>query len=142
MFNLKIETPMRVIDSKVHGILDYVMGALLIAAPWLLGFANGGAAQWVPVIIGILTIGQSLMTNYELGAAKIIPLSVHLGIDVIAGVFLAISPWLFGFAGLIFWPHLVFGLSEVMAGLMTKQSEAGYSPQEPVATYGRNRTGR
>jgi len=33
---------MRFIPTKVHGILDYVVGVALIAAPWLFGFANVG----------------------------------------------------------------------------------------------------
>lgn len=83
---------MRFINSKTHGILDYLTGALLIVAPWLFGFANGGAAQTVPVVIGIAIIAMALFTDYELGAVKTIPLNFHLGTDVAAGLFLAVSP--------------------------------------------------
>jgi hypothetical protein len=129
-YNSEVNNPlikriaMRVIDSRIHGVLDYLMGVLLIASPWLLGFANGSAAQWIPVIVGVMIIGQSLMTDYEMGAVKVIPLPVHLNLDIISGIFLAISPWLFGFADLIYWPHLIFGVGEVMAGLMTRQNPA------------------
>jgi len=34
---------MRVIETKTHGYMDYLMGVLLIAAPWLFDFARGGA---------------------------------------------------------------------------------------------------
>ena len=38
---------MRFISTRVHGILDYLMGPLLIASPWLFDFDNGGAETWV-----------------------------------------------------------------------------------------------
>ena len=117
---------MRFIPTRVHGVLDYLMGLLLIAAPWLFGFADAEneAARWIPVILGAGVILYSLMTRYELGVARIIPMSTHLALDVIGGIFLAASPWLFGFADEIWWPHLVFGLLEIGAGLMTETTPA------------------
>lgn len=44
----------------------------------------------------------------------------HLGLDIAGGVLLAASPWLFGFASLVFWPHLIVGLFEIAAGVMTR----------------------
>lgn len=111
---------MRVISTRVHGILDYLMGVVLIAAPWLLGFARNGAETWVPVALGAGVIAYSLLTNYELGAVRVIPMSVHLGIDVVGGLLLAASPWLFGFSDSVYLPHLIFGLLEVGAGLLTR----------------------
>lgn len=58
---------MRWIGTKTHGYLDYIMGMLLIAAPWIFGFARDGAETWVPVILGAGVILYSLLTDYELG---------------------------------------------------------------------------
>lgn len=49
---------------------------------------------------------MSLITRYELSPTKLIPLKVHLGADIAAGFLLAASPWLLGFAEVIWWPHL------------------------------------
>jgi hypothetical protein len=111
---------MKIISTKVHGVLDYLMGILLIASPWLLGFANGTAAQWVPVALGIVMLLMSLMTNYEAGAAKVIGMRMHLTMDVLSGFFLAASPWLFNFNEVVYVPHVVLGAFEVLAALMTK----------------------
>lgn len=111
---------MRFIPTRVHGALDYLIGVVLIAAPWLFGFATGGPAQWVPVILGLAVIGYSAVTAYELGLVPLIPVPVHLTIDIVVGIILALSPWLFGFAALVFWPHLLVGLLEVGAGLTTE----------------------
>lgn len=111
---------MRFIPTRVHGAVDYGMGVLLIVAPWLLGFAGGGAETWVPVVLGIAAIGYSLFTDYELGLVRRIPMRTHLGLDLGSGVLLATSPWLFGFAGLVYLPHLILGLIEIGAALTTQ----------------------
>lgn len=54
------------IDTRTHGILDYATGALLLAAPYLFGFATGGIEQWLPQLLGAMTIAMSLFTDYEL----------------------------------------------------------------------------
>jgi hypothetical protein len=111
---------MRFIPTKIHGAMDYLTGIVLILAPWLLGFADGSVAHWLPVILGAGVIAFSLMTDYEFGITRIIPMPVHLGLDMAGGALLAVSPWLFGFADKVFWPHLIVGLLEIGAGLMTK----------------------
>ena len=119
------EGGLRFIPTRVHGMLDYGVGALLIVVPYLLGFADGTAAQWVPQFLGLVAIGGALMTDYELGVMRVIPMPVHLGIDIASGVLLAVSPWLFGFADRVFWPHLVVGVMEIGAGLTTRTVPEG-----------------
>jgi len=116
---------MRIIPTKIHGILDYLMGVLLIASPWLFNFHRGGAETYVPILLGAGVIFYSLLTNYELGLIKKITMPMHLGFDLIGGAFLAASPWLFGFADYIFLPHLILGILEIGASLMTQTSSEG-----------------
>ncbi|HWK88714.1 MAG TPA: SPW repeat protein [Longimicrobium sp.] len=100
-------------------MLDYALGALIAASPWLLGFADGRAEQWVPVALGLGVIGYSLFTDYELGVARRLPMPVHLALDAIGGVLLAASPWIFGFDLEVRLPHVVLGLVEVATALVT-----------------------
>ena len=111
---------MRFIPTRVHGILDYLTGGLLIIMPWLFGFAQGGAETWVPVVLGTGVILYSLLTDYEWGVARVLGMSSHLWLDGLGGFLLAVSPWLFGFRDVIIWPHLVIGIFEVMAALTTR----------------------
>lgn len=111
---------MRVIGTKTHGYLDYIMGILLIAAPWLFGFTRGGAETWVPVILGAGTILYSLLTDYQLGVARVFSMRTHLTLDMLGGIILAASPWLFGFADYVWQPHLVLGIVEMGAAFMTR----------------------
>jgi len=115
----------RPITSRMHGMLDYPAGILLIAAPWIFGFSDvGGAAVAVPIAIGVLVILQSLITDYELSVADVLPLPAHLSMDVLAGAFLALSPFIFGFSdeGANAWvPHVVAGIALIASGLMTQR---------------------
>jgi hypothetical protein len=110
----------RFIPTPVHGMMDYAWGVLLIAAPYVLGFADGGVAQWVASGFGLAAIIQSLFTDYELAVLRLIPLRVHLGADVAMGVLLAASPFLLGFSDRVWVPHAVFGVTSALAGLMTR----------------------
>ena len=111
---------MRFMNTRTHGIADYLVGIILILAPYILGFADGTAAQYVPQAIGAAMLGASLLTNYELGLMRVIPMPMHLMLDFASGALLAASPWLFGFADRRYLPHLILGLLEVGAALTTR----------------------
>ena len=111
---------MRILPTRVHGMIDYVFGLILLVGPYLLGFANGGAAQYVPQVLGLAIIGMSLITDYELSLARLVPMPVHLGIDMLGGVLLLASPWLFGFSNQVVWPHVILGLIEIGTAAMTE----------------------
>src|SRR4051794_16143563 len=110
---------MKIISRRTHGILDYVVGLLLILSPKIFGFDTGGIESRLPVILGIAAIVYSLVTNYELGFLKFLPFRVHLALDVISGLLLATSPWTFHFADRVWVPHFVLGLIELGAVIMT-----------------------
>ncbi|CAN5743374.1 SPW repeat protein [soil metagenome] len=116
---------MRFLTTRVHGILDYAVALLLIAAPWLLGFARGGAETWVPVGLGIATILYSLLTDYEMGIVRRLQMPLHLWLDALAGVLLAVSPWLFNFDQMVWVPHVAIGVTEVVVAFMS-QTVPGY----------------
>lgn len=112
---------MRFISTKTHGALDYLAAVLLIISPWIFNFADSGAAQWIPIVLGVLLLLQSLMTDYEYGVSKRISVPTHLNLDIFMGLFLAASPWIFGFADLVYLPHLIIGLMEIGAGMFTER---------------------
>lgn len=89
---------------------------------WLLGFYRGGAETWVPVVLGIMALIYSLVTDYELGAVKMLSMKTHLALDLLSGIALAISPWIFNFDDFVYLPHLVLGIFEVIAALVTRQT--------------------
>ena len=120
---------MRFIPTKFHAPLDYIVGVVLIAGPWIFQYSDDKVATAISIVLGIGLIAYSLLTNYELGVWKVAPMAVHNLIDIVAGALLAASPWLFGFAddGANFWlPFVVIGVAAIGLGLTTKQ-QGGYS---------------
>jgi len=120
---------MKFLPARVHEILDYIVGLALILAPYIFQFNDvGGAANAVPQIIGIASILMGLSTRgYRFSPLKLIPLSAHMIIDFVAGVLLAVSPWLFGFSdqGTNAWlPHLVVGIALIIVSLATQTAVA------------------
>ncbi len=114
---------LRVIPTFAHGILDYATGSALLAAPELFKLKDVPASALAPRIAGGGAAAYSLLTDYELGAVKLLPMKIHLALDAASGVMLAASPWLFGFAkqGKSYWlPHLLVGTQEILASVMTK----------------------
>jgi SPW repeat len=115
---------MRMISTRMHGVMDYLVGALLIASPWIFGFNDeSSTAKWTFVVLGIVVLATSLMTNYELGAMHVVPMHIHLWADALVGLVLALSPWIFGYAddtGLNGWlPAVVIGIAELGTAAMS-----------------------
>lgn len=114
---------LRVIPTSVHGVLDYVASGVNLLVPSLLGLEDVPQAALAPRLVGAIGTAYSLLTDYELGAVKLLPMSTHLAIDAAKGAFLASSPWLFGFAdkGTRYWlPHVALGTSDVLAAVATR----------------------
>jgi hypothetical protein len=127
---------MRFIPTKFHAPLDYIVGAALIAAPWIFQFSEHTAATVVPIVLGIGLIAYSLLTDYELGVWKVAPMAVHNLGDIGAGIVLVASPWVFGFSDAsanVWAPHVIVGLAAIFLGLTTKQT-AGYSYRRTPVT--------
>lgn len=85
------------LSLKTHNVIDYVAGALLILAPFLFGFAGIDAARNVFMLSGTLLILYSLFTNYYFAVLRVIPLGVHMTMDVLSGAFLISAPHLFNY---------------------------------------------
>jgi hypothetical protein len=132
----------RFVPTVVHGILDYVGGIGLMASPFIFGFARvGGIAVILPISLGIGLVAYSLATNYELGVPRlrVIPMAVHLVVDFVASAFLAVAPFLFGYAdlGLNVWlPQVMAGVAVMLLVLVTQtqpQAATGISAAKVAA---------
>ena len=77
------------------------------------------------MVLGAGAILYSLMTDYELSLNRSIPMKTHLTLDLMSGILLAASPWIFGFADDVYLPHLILGVIEIGASLMTKTRSTG-----------------
>jgi hypothetical protein len=111
------------ISKTFYGLINYAVAILLIASPWLFGFAQyGGAALFMPLLIGWFQLIMAIFSNNPLGFIKVFPMQMHNFLDVLTGSFLMCLPWTYDFSSKVYLPHLVFGLILLIAGVFVKQS--------------------
>lgn len=103
----------------LHAILDYGVALLLLIAPFLFHFSQERPATVLSILFGLMILGMSLLTNYEGGIRKAIPMDIHLYADIFGGAYLALSPWLYLFSETTYIFHLLAGIGLCLSGLIT-----------------------
>lgn len=112
---------MKKLQPLPHAVIDYAWAGAMIAAPWLFGFSKNKTATINSVASGGAILGLSLMTNYPLGAVKLISFPAHGVIETVAGAATAAAPWLMGFSRnkQARLTHLISGLATLGVVAMT-----------------------
>jgi hypothetical protein len=85
---------MKPISTRTHGIIDYAYGGMLIALPFLMQW-DRRAAQ-LSIGAGLATLGVTLMTNFELGLLRLLPMRAHLAMDAAENSMLMSAPKMLG----------------------------------------------
>ena len=86
------------VPAFVHGLYEYLAGALLIAAPLLLDY-DSGAATAVSIVLGVLVLFLTATTNWTTSLVNQVSLPAHIILDYAIVAVLIGSPFLFGFSG-------------------------------------------
>lgn len=125
---------MKFLSTRTHTIIGLAVGAALIVAPWLFGLADeGGAAVTVPIVVGVFVLLSELTTTSVVSPIKLVTMKIHLVLDVVTGLFLALSPWLFMFNDLPLntWvPHVVVGLLVAGYALVMRTDDSTNTAKE------------
>ncbi len=83
---------MKIISSKMHGILDYATSAFLLLSPTL--FKMEGNLCTITYALGVVHLCLTILTDFEVGLIKVIPFRIHGLIEVAVSL---------GLAALAFW---------------------------------------
>ncbi len=83
---------MKIISSKVHGLLDYATVVFLLAAPTL--FQMEGTLCIFTYALAGVHFALTALTAFEVGLVKVIPFRIHGILEVVVSVLLA---------GVAFW---------------------------------------
>lgn len=121
------------ITAKVHGVLDYATVAAFLNAPLVLGFQGTTPATIVYWLAGIHLLLTGC-TDFPPGVFRWIPFRIHGAIDLVAGVFLLVAPWVFGFSGLAAARNFFVGLAViifVVVALTDFTQRVEIPPREP-----------
>ena len=84
------------IPAFVHGLIEYVAGVLLIAAPFVFSF-DSDTATGISVAAGVVVLVVTASTAMSTGLVKSIPVQAHVILDYLLALLLIASPFLFGF---------------------------------------------
>lgn len=82
------------VNSKIHGIIDYLVVAFLWLAPSIFNLPE--ITSTFTYILGGVHLTLTILTNFEMGVIKIIPLKIHGWIELIVSVTLIIVAFLLG----------------------------------------------
>src|SRR3954454_10285210 len=120
--------PRRPVDATLRGVVDYTAGATLLTVfPKLAGIEGTRSAGQIRTAAAIHA-GYSTLTDYPLGAVKLIPFQAHLAIDAVGAVALAATPFVTGQykKGRKQWvPHVVLCLLELASLAITDPTGRG-----------------
>jgi hypothetical protein len=86
-----------VVPPFAHGLLEYGAGVLLLAAPFVFAF-DSDAATAISIVAGLGVLALTASTASATGLAKVIPLTIHMFLDLAVVAFLIAAPFLFGFS--------------------------------------------
>lgn len=109
------------IPRFVHGALEYLVGALLIAAPWLFDF-EGGNVRAVCIVAGVVVMALAALSEGPTGLVDSVPLSTHAAIDYVLGVAFIAAPFVFGFGddGGPTALFIVLGVAHILVAIGTR----------------------
>jgi hypothetical protein len=120
--------PPRPIDSTLHGLTDYSVGAMLLTVfPQLAGIQGTRSARQVRTAAAVHA-GYSTVTDYPLGAVKVLPYKAHLALDGVGALALAATPFVTGQfrKGPRQWvPHVALALFELGSLAMSDPTGKG-----------------
>lgn len=118
---------MKLFSTKTHGVLDYLTVGQLLMLPRMLGWSKG-VTQWMTGM-ALGTLVYSLVTRYELGPFKLLPMKGHLALDAMNGALFCAAPLIFPDEDTTVKATLVgIGAFEIMASLTT-ETQPSYSEQ-------------
>jgi hypothetical protein len=75
-----------IINSKIHGCIDYLVVAFLWVSPSLFGLPE--MTSVFTYVLGAIHLILTMTTKFELGVIRIIPLKIHGMIELIVSILL------------------------------------------------------
>ena len=101
------------ISPRTHGIIDYATVLTVAAAPKLFDMPENAAKLCYGLAGGYLAL--SMMTDYPLSAAPLVPFKAHGAAEAAIGLALPAMPWALGFEDDRAATMFFFGLTAVTA---------------------------
>jgi hypothetical protein len=86
---------MKLINAKVHGMIDYLVVIFLLLSPAL--FALSPFVSTITYTLAGVHFLLTILTDFPYGLVKIIPFKIHGLIELLVSLLLIALPWILGF---------------------------------------------
>jgi hypothetical protein len=119
---LKVLPIKRWIPQDVHSMMDYAGGLAAATGYFFPENKRDDAACWASIGLAAGVIGVSMLTDYRLSLAKVIPIRAHETADYLWGAACIALPFALGYykkSPRVAWTHVVIGASTILASLFT-----------------------
>jgi hypothetical protein len=126
------------VPRLLHGLLQYALGAFLVAAPFLFAY-DSGAATAASIVAGVLVLTLAATSEGPTGLSKAVPLAANLVLLLALSALFVAAPFLFGFSG-EGAPTAVFIIAGIVQLLLTIATR--FQPAERKAVAAEARRGR
>lgn len=100
---------MDILDARACSLLDCMAGAVFAATGPAAATTGGGPMVWLPLGLGLLTPVLAFAADDRAGSARLLSDPARHDLALALGTLLALSPWLFAFADVLWRPHLFAG---------------------------------
>jgi hypothetical protein len=109
------------VPAFVHGLVEYAVGVLLIAAPFVFGF-DSDTATGISIAAGVVVLIVNGSTAMSTGLVKSIPVQAHVMLDYVLAILLIASPFVFAFDddGTATAFFLVLGIVQLLLTIATR----------------------
>jgi hypothetical protein len=84
------------VPAFVHGVVEYLVAILFIAAPFLFDFEEDAPVA-VSLVVGVAMLIIAACTHWQTGLIDTISVHAHVMLDYLIAIFLIASPFIFGF---------------------------------------------
>jgi hypothetical protein len=110
---------MKLINSKIHGIIDYLVVVFRLLSPTVFGLTP--LAGTLTYILAGIHLLMTILTDFPYGILKIIPYKIHGLIEFLVSILLVALPWIFHFDADTIDRHfyILFGAAVFMTWLLT-----------------------
>lgn len=122
---------MKILNPKAHGVIDYILVAVLALAPTLFEFSRTPQMLSYGAAVALLLL--SLSTAYPLGVLKLVPFTWHRNVEIVIVPSLLAAPWLLRFSE-EFAARNFFLVSGVLVGIVVAITNYLNSPSHVVGS--------
>lgn len=112
---------MKLINPKIHGILDYCVvlflwlsAPLLAFTPWVVKFT---------FVLGFVHLLLTVFTDFPVGGFKVLPFRIHGFIELVVAIVLVVSPWFLNLNSVDKVFYVAFGIAVFLTWILTDYDE-------------------